>query len=66
MENSGLMTTKIVQLFFKINSIIHFKNTEQKLMKIFFLSKLGITQTLLQTFDEIYQNTKIITIIYSN
>ena len=33
--NSGLITTKNVQnVIFKINSIIHFKNTVYKLMKM--------------------------------
>ena len=31
-----------------------------------FLPKLGIIQALLQTLNEIFQNTKISTIIYSN
>ena len=30
------------------------------------LPKPGIIQALLQTFNEIFQNTKIVTIIYSN
>ena len=65
MDNSGLITTKIVQKYiFKINSIINFKNTEQKMMKMIFFLKLGIIQALIYTLNWIFQNTKISTIIY--
>ena len=33
---------------------------------MFFLPKLGIIQALLQTLNEIFQNTKISTTIYGN
>ena len=35
-------------------------------MKVLFLPKLGIIQALLQTLNEIFQKSNIITNIYSN
>ena len=67
MENYGLITTKNVQkVISRINSIIHLKKNRVKMDENHFLPNLGIIQALLQPLNEIFQNTKISTTIYSN
>ena len=56
--NYGLITIKIVQKCYPQNQQHHSFKTLTKNGWYFVLPKQGIIQALLQTFNEIFQNTK--------